>query len=369
GKLTSGVGSLLKSNNVEIIYGQGVLQTDRAVLVDTRNSGKKLLKAEKIIIAGGSNTAKIPIPGIESSLVLSSDEFLSMEELPRSLVVIGGGVIGIEMALIFLAFGVKVEIIEMENKLLPFMDQSLSDFIGRLLKKKGARIHSDVRLEKITENQKELSLALSSGKTLKADKALLSIGRVPDLTSLGQLPIQTVNGRILVDEYQETSIRGIYAAGDITGQKMLAHAAFKIGEYAAENALGARKMVNLRYVPSVVYSLPELASVGLSEEEASRLTKVSTGFFPLSANGKAVAAGESEGFVKVITDKRYGEVLGVHMVGPGVSEIINEAAALMTMEVTSHEIADIIHGHPSVGEAFMEAAADSLGRCIHLPPL
>ncbi|MCK5736730.1 MAG: FAD-dependent oxidoreductase, partial [Spirochaetaceae bacterium] len=186
------------------------------------------------------------------------------------------------------------------------------------------------------------------------------------LPLLGELPIKTANGRVLVDDYQETSITGIYAAGDITGQKMLAHAAFKLGEVAAENALSNRKKANLRYVPSVVYSLPELASVGLSEEEASQKTKISTGFFPLSANGKALAVGESEGFVKVITDKNYGEVLGVHMAGPGVSEIINEAAALMTMEVTSHEIADIIHGHPSVGEAYMEAMADSLGRCIHL---
>ena len=365
-KLTNGVGSLLKSNNVGVIYGQGILQTDRTVLVYTQNSGEKLLKADKIIIAGGSKTAKIPIPGIESPQVLSSDEILSMKELPGSLAVIGGGVIGVEMALIFLAFGVKIEIIEMESRLLPFMDQSLSDFIGKLLKKKGAVIHSNVRLEKIIENKKGLSLTLSSGRILEADKALLAIGRVPDLPLLGELPIKTANGRVLVDDYQETSITGIYAAGDITGQKMLAHAAFKLGEVAAENALSNRKKANLRYVPSVVYSLPELASVGLSEEEASQKTKISTGFFPLSANGKALAVGESEGFVKVITDKNYGEVLGVHMAGPGVSEIINEAAALMTMEVTSHEIADIIHGHPSVGEAYMEAMADSLGRCIHL---
>ena len=364
GKLTSGVGSLLKSNNVDVFYGEGILQADKSVLVN----GEKVLKGEKILIAGGSRVAMIPIPGIESPLVLSSDDILTMEELPSSLVVIGGGVIGIEMALIFLAFGLSVDIVEMENRLLPFMDTSLSDFARQLLKKKGAGIHTDVRLEKIEEKGPGLSLTLSSGTVLEAEKALLSVGRVPDLSVLGDIEVETDRGQILVNEYQETSVPGIYAAGDVTGQKMLAHAAFKLGEIAAENALGARKKVDLRYVPSVVYSLPELASVGLTEEEAARKSSVSTGYFPLAANGKALAVGESGGFVKIITDRKYGEVLGVHMAGPGVSEIINEAAALMAMEVTSHEIAAIIHGHPSVGEAFMEAAADSLGRCLHLPP-
>jgi dihydrolipoamide dehydrogenase len=363
-KLTGGVKSLLKSNNVDLYNGFGTLQADNSVMVNDDIS----LKGDKILIASGSKVARIPIPGIQSPLVLSSDDILSMEKLPSSLVVIGGGVIGVEMALIFLAFGLKVDIIEMEQRLLPFMDASLSDFIETLLKKKGAGIHKGVRLDKVEENGPGLSLTLSTGNILEAEKALLSIGRIPDLSVLGNSPVKTENGRILVDEYQETSESGIFAAGDVTGQKMLAHVAFKLGEIAAENALGARKKVDLRYVPSVVYSLPELASVGLTEAEAAGRGDISTGHFPLAANGKALAVGESDGFVKVITDTKYGQVLGVHIAGPGASEIINEAAALMAMEVTSHEIADLIHGHPSVGEAFMEAAADSLGRCLHLPP-
>lgn len=367
-KLTDGVAGLLKSNKVDVFYGQGIIQDGNTVLVNGKNNEKSVLKADKIIIAGGSKASTVPIPGIESPMVLSSDEVLSMDSLPPSLVIIGGGVIGVEMALIFLSFGVKVEIIEMEDRLLPFMDSSISDFCRRLLAKNGAGIHTRVRLERIEERKTGLFMTLSSGKTLEAEKAMLSIGRIPELTCLGKVPIETDNGRILVNDYQETSIPGIYAAGDITGQKMLAHAAFKLGETAAENALGNKKAANLKFVPSVIYSLPEMASVGMSEEEATRNYTVSTGYFPLSANGKALAVGEAEGFIKVVTDKKYGEVLGVHMAGPGVSEIINEAAALMAMEVTSHEIADIIHGHPSVGEAFSEAAANSLGRCIHLPP-
>jgi len=367
-QLTGGVKSLLKAGGVEIYTGRGVIQSAGTVLVNN----SQLLTGKNIIIAGGSDSSRIPIPGIDSSLVLTSEELLSIDELPESLAVIGGGVIGVEMALIFLAFGVKVEIIEMADSLLPFMDTSLSDLIEKKLRRNGAVIHKGSGLKIIEEEKDSLSLKLSSGTIINAEKALLSIGRVPNLSAipaLEKLNLKTEKGSLAVNDYMETSIPGIYAAGDITAKKMLAHAAFKMGEIAAENALGAQKPVDLRYVPSVVYSLPELASVGLSEEEASRKKSIRTGFFPLSANGKALAAGESEGFVKIITDSRYGEVLGVHIAGPGASEIINEAAALMAMEVTSHEIADIIHGHPSVGEAFMEAAADSLGRCIHLPPV
>jgi dihydrolipoamide dehydrogenase len=209
---------------------------------------------------------------------------------------------------------------------------------------------------------------LSSGEAITSKKALLSIGRIPDLDVIGDQPIKTEKGCIVVNEFQETNVAGIFAAGDVTGQKMLAHAAFKLGEIAAENALGAKKKADMRFVPSVVYSLPEVASVGLNEDEIPSDRPFSVGRFPLMANGRALAVGEAGGFVKVITDKKYGEVLGVHIAGPGASEIINEAAALMAMEITSHEIAEIVHGHPTIGEAFMEAAADSLDKCIHLPP-
>jgi len=367
-QLTGGVKSLLKAGGVDIYAGHGVIQSAGSVLVND----SQLLSGDNIIIAGGSVASRIPIPGIESPLVLTSEELLSLDDLPDSLAVIGGGVIGVEMALILLAFGVKVDVIEMADSLLPFMDSSLSRLIEKKLLKKGAVIHKSSGLQLIEENNNSLSLTLSSGSVINSDKALLSIGRIPNLSAvpaLEKLNLRTEKGSLVVNDFLETTVPGIYAAGDITAKKMLAHAAFKMGEIAAENALGAQKTIDLRYVPSVVYSLPELASVGLNEEEASCKTSIRTGFFPLAANGKALAAGESEGFVKIITDSRYGEVLGVHIAGPGASEIINEAAALMAMEVTSHEIADIIHGHPSVGEAFMEAAADSLGRCIHLPPV
>jgi len=363
-RLTTGVGSLLKAHGVQIFNGSGVLAADKVVRVNE----KEAIQGKSIIIASGSKVARIPIPGIESEHVLSSDDILEMQEVPKSLTIIGGGVVGIEMALIFSSFGANVNVVEMEPRLLPFMDKDISQFIEKLLKDKKILFHTNTRLEKITEDKEGLVFSLSSGKSINSEKALLSIGRIPDLDVLGEQPIKTEKGLVVVNDYQETNIPGIYAAGDVTGQKMLAHAAFKMGEVAAENALGAKKKTDMRFVPSVVYSLPEVASVGLNEDEVPVDRSFSVGRFPLMASGRALAVGESSGFVKVITDQKYGEILGVHIAGPGASEIINEAAALMAMEVTSHEIAGIIHGHPTIGEAFMEAAADSLDQCIHLPP-
>jgi dihydrolipoamide dehydrogenase len=363
-RLTTGVGSLLKSYGVEVFKGSGIIEAEKVVRIE----GNEAIQGKSIIVASGSKVARIPIPGIESEHVLSSDDILVMKEIPQSLTIIGGGVVGVEMALIFSAFGAKVNVVEMEPRLLPFMDKDISQFIEKLLKDKKVSFYTNTRLEKITEDKEGLQFSLSFGETLTSQKALLSIGRIPDLDVIGDQPIKTEKGCIVVNEFQETNVVGIFAAGDVTGQKMLAHAAFKLGEIAAENALGAKKKADMRFVPSVVYSLPEVASVGLNEDEIPSDRPFSVGRFPLMANGRALAVGEAGGFVKVITDKKYGEVLGVHIAGPGASEIINEAAALMAMEITSHEIAEIIHGHPTIGEAFMEATADSLDKCIHLPP-
>jgi pyruvate/2-oxoglutarate dehydrogenase complex dihydrolipoamide dehydrogenase (E3) component len=218
----------------------------------------------------------------------------------------------------------------------------------------------------------------SAWRRIAADKVLVSIGRTADLSCLGGMAsaIRQDKGRVVVDDYMETSLPGVYAPGDINGKKMLAHAAFKMAETAAANAAAAIGLpaakggikAGLQHIPSVVYCFPEAASVGLTQEEAGQRGPVMTGKFPLAANGRALSADSPEGLVKVLADRKYGEILGVHIAGPGASEIINEAAALMAMEITVHELADIVHGHPTVSEALMEAAADCLGRSIHLPP-
>jgi dihydrolipoamide dehydrogenase len=367
-KLTSGVASLLAANGVELFRGEGRLLAPGRVAV----AGQGEAAAKKLILAGGSQAARLPIPGLELPGVLTSTDILDMEEVPPRLAIIGGGVIGVEMAMIFQAFGSKVSIVEALPRILPFMDAETAALIHRILQSRGAEISAGTGLARIEKSDGGLNLVLSDGKALPADKVLVSIGRTGDLSCLGDVAIKTEKGKVLVNDYMETSIPGIFAPGDINGKKMLAHAAFKMAEMAAVNALAAdgrnMRKTDLRFVPSVVYSFPEAAAVGLTQEEAEREGPVLVGKFPLAANGKALAAGDAGGFVKVLADKKYGAILGVHIVGPGAAEIINEAASLMAMEITVHELAEITHGHPTVSEALMEAAADCLGRCLHLPP-
>jgi dihydrolipoamide dehydrogenase len=358
---------------VEVIKGTGVLKSQSAgtFILQTGNGN---IAAKKVLLAGGSQTAKLPIPGLDLPGVLGSTEILDLKELPSRLAIIGGGVIGIEMALIFNSFGSKITIIEAMPRILPPLDADISALIHKTLQSRGVEIYTGLGLSRIEQKGGALSLFLPDGKTIEADKVLVSIGRSADLSSLGDLSIQTEKGKVTVNDYMETSVTGIFAPGDINGKKMLAHAAFKMAEIAAENAViqlhgdGIQKKINLDSVPSVVYSFPEAASVGLTQKEAEKIGPAAVGIFPLAANGRALASGSAEGFVKIIADPRYGKILGVHMAGHGVSEIINEAAALMAMEITVHELAEIIHGHPTVSEALMEAAADVLGRSIHLPP-
>ncbi|MDR2663589.1 MAG: dihydrolipoyl dehydrogenase [Treponema sp.] len=375
-KLTGGVGALLKANGVDLIKGAGILQGRTAGGFVLR-AGAETFGAKKVLLAGGSRTAELPIPGVNLPGVLGSTEILDLETIPPRLAIIGGGVIGIELAMVFLSFGSAVTIIEALPRILPPLDRDISDLIHKTLTGRGAVIHTGTGLSRIEQRGNALFLTLGDGKTAEADKVLVSIGRTADLSALGDpagsFPLALDKGKVAVNEYMESSVPGIFAPGDINGKKMLAHAAFAMAEGAAENAVnqlsgGKQKKVNLDFVPSVVYSFPEAASVGLTQEEAEKAGPVSVGNFPLAANGRALASGSPEGFIKVLADPKYGKILGVHMAGHGVSEIINEAAALMAMEITVHELAELIHGHPTVSEALMEAAADALGRCIHLPP-
>ena len=367
-KLTSGVASLLESNGVEVFKGEGRLLSP--VQVDT---GKEKIGARKIILAGGSLTAKLPIPGIDLPGVMTSTEILDLETVPKRLVIVGGGVIGIEMAMIFQSFGSQVSIVEAMPRILPFMDAEISGLMHKILQSRGVEIVTGDKVSHIEQNSGELTVFLNGRRAINGNIILVSIGRSADLSCLGEVPVKAEAGKVVVDAFMETSIPGIYAPGDINGRKMLAHAAFNMAETAAANAVAAIKpqggvklKADLANIPSVVYSFPEAASVGITEGEATG--SVTVGRFPLSANGKALASNSPEGFVKIVADKKYGKITGVHIAGPGASEIINEAASLMAMEITVHELADIVHAHPTVSEALKEAAADCLGRCIHLPP-
>ncbi|WP_079495358.1 dihydrolipoyl dehydrogenase [Maledivibacter halophilus] len=361
--LTTGVMGLLKSYGVTTYNGVGKITKDKRVIINA----SKIIDGKKIILAGGSKTAKINIQGIESPLVLTSSEILDLKEIPKSLAIIGGGVIGVELATVFSSYGSEVTIIEMQDRIVPLMDKDISLELFNNLKSKGINIFTSSGVKRIEENNNKLIIYLHNNEIIKTDKALLSIGRVPDLDGIGDVSFQMERGKIQVNEYMETSINGIYAPGDINGLNMLAHAAFKMGEIAASNAMGGSEKINLANVPGCIYTLPEVGCVGLSEDEARKKYDISIGRFNFGSNGRALASGEIKGFVKVIVDRKYGEILGVHIIGPSAAEIINEAAALMEMEITINEVVKIIHGHPTFSEAFMEACGDALGCSIHLP--
>lgn len=362
--LTNGVRGLLKSNEIKMYNGIGKINKDKDVVVN----GETVLRTDKIILAGGSKVSKINIPGIESNKVLTSDDILDLQQIPKSLAVIGGGVVGIELGQVFLSFGSEVTVVEMMDRIVPGVDRESSAVLRKELEKKGMKILTSTQIKEIVDDGHNLTIKVDGHDDIVAEKALLSIGRVPDLEAVGELELEMEKGRIKVDKYMETSISGIYAPGDINGTKMLAHAAFRMGEVAAENAVqGNHREIRLETTPSAIYTVPEVAMVGLTEDEAREKYDIKVGKFQFAANGRALASGETAGFAKVITDKKYGEILGVHIVGPSAAEMINEASGLMAMEITVDEVIKTIYAHPTYSEAEFEACADALDEAIHLP--
>lgn len=373
-KLVSGVKHLVSANKIKLIQGSASPESPGVVTVQGENSRERIT-GKQIILCGGSLPAVPPIPGIDHPKVVTSDELLELPEIPKRLVIIGGGVIGVELSLIYNAFGSRVTICELDQKILPLLDRDLSAITQKMLLSRNIQITCGNAITEIKEDSSGSLQVRVGDKTLPCDMVLSAVGRKADFSSLGSLSFSKERGCLSANDYLQTDIPGIYAAGDITGKKMLAHSAYRMGEIAAKNAVASLrnkplKKLCLKYIPQTVYGPLESGSIGLTEAEARKLYPggINIGKFPLSANGLALSAGKTEGFLKVISDKKHREILGVHMAGMSASEIINEASALMTMEITAEEIIDIVHGHPTVGEAFTEAAADTLGEAFHLPP-
>lgn len=365
-QLTGGVRGLLKANKVTTIDGFAQVNPDKTVTV-----GSQTLKGRSIILATGSKVSRINIPGIDSPLVMTSDDILDLRELPKSLTVMGGGVVGVELGLVYASYGTKVTVVEMADRIIPAMDIEVSKELQKILTTKhGMTFLTSVGVSDIQEVDHHLKLTLSDGSDIVSEKALLSIGRVPQLEGLENLGLDLDRGRIKVNDYQETSIPGIYAPGDVNGTKMLAHAAYRMGEVAAENALrGNIRKANLKYTPAAVYTHPEVAMCGLTEEQAKeQYGDVLVGRNSFTGNGRAIASNQAYGFVKVIADKKYHEILGVHVVGPSAAEIINEASTIMENELTIDDVAMSIHGHPTFSEVLYEACLDTIGEAIHNPP-
>ena len=365
-KLTGGVAWLLKSNDVTVVAGEAGAKSAHEVECDGQ-----VYTARALILCGGSVPGIPPIPGIGHKAVLTSNEILDLGVLPRDLVILGGGVIGCEIACAFNAFGANVTIVEMLPTLVAPMGKRVAGAIEKALSGAGVKVYTGAKVDAI-EDEEGKPVVVAGSLRFKADVVLAATGRGADLSCLGGLAGQVAaeRGKIVVNNKMETNVAGVYAAGDVTGGMMLAHAAFAMAETAAENAMGGDALCRLDVVPSGLYTLPEAAAVGLDEEAAREKAgeRLSVGYFPMSANGRALASGEPDGFVQVMVDTEFGAILGVRVVGADAVEMIAEPAAMMAMEVPADEIVNgIVHAHPAYSEAFMEACADALGRCVHLP--
>jgi dihydrolipoamide dehydrogenase len=373
--LVSGVGGLMKSNGIEVIKGKARLISPQKIEVVDERQQKVIYQSRKIIIATGSVSADLPVPGAQLSGVIDSDGALQLAKIPKSMVIIGAGPIGLEFGTIFAALGTRVTLLEMLPQILPSEDPEVASALGKSLLRFKIQIFPGCRVKEITEGtegkQKVVALTAEGEKTFEGQYVLMAAGRKPNMEGLGlqEAGVRFSKKGIEVNEKMETNIPGVYAIGDVTGQWLLAHFASAQGEVAAENAIGHDVRMDRRVVPRCVYTLPEVAAVGLTEKQAQEAGyELKVGRFPFAANGKATVIGERNGFVKIITETKYDEILGMHIFGPHATDLIGEAVLAMHLEGTAPDVAQAIHPHPTLTEAMMEASFDVDGRAVHIPP-
>ncbi len=370
-QLRDGVSYLMKKNKITAIKGEASIKDAGRVLVagdDTRE-----LSGDRIIIASGSKPGSIPVEGIDGKDVMNSDDALAMESLPRKMVVVGGGVIGLEFAQLFRRMNVEVSLIEMMPQILPAEDQDIAGALERALKKEGLNIYTNagvMRIETAPSGAKEVLFSNNGAdRTVEGEKVLVAVGRRPHTEGLGleKAGIALEKGCITVNDRMETSLKNVYAIGDVVGGIMLAHKAMAEGKCAAENAMGIEKRMDYKAIPRCIWTSPEVAAIGLTELEArERYGDVKVISWPFTANGKAKILGETQGFVKIIAESRYGEILGVHLFGPHATEMISESVLGMQMEATFHCLNETMHPHPTLSEAILEASLGLEGKALHI---
>ena len=370
--LVAGVSGLVKSHGIEIIKGKGSLVSAGKIQVEDGRQ-TTTIEAGKIILATGSVSARLPIPGNHLPGVIDSKGALQLTRVPDSMIIVGAGPIGLEFGTIFAALGSKVTILELLPQILPNEDSEIASTLEKCLKRYKIQCVTGVQVKEVTETQGKLKIRAFSGekeKDFEAEVILMAVGRKPYVEGLGLEKAGVRYGKkgIEINSMMETNVPGIYGIGDATGQCLLAHYAFAQGEVAAENAMGGCRELDSRIVPRCVYTLPEVASVGLSEKEAKEKGyEIKVGKFPFSFNAKATILGEPNGFIKIIAEAKYNEILGVHILGPHATDMIAEAVLAMRMEVPAEDIAKAIHPHPTLTEAMAEAALDVDGIALHIP--
>ena len=365
----------MKKNKVTVFKGTGKLALPGKVEVTDAEGKKQTLDTKNIIIATGSVVR--PIPGFETDgkQVVNSDHILELKDVPKSLIVMGSGAVGVEFASVYSRFGADTTLVELLPRLVPLEDEEVSKELERSFRKRGIKAHVDTKLEKLEKTETGVRV---SGKTGKGETvlwkprcclSLLAVCHTREGLGLEGTKIKVDRGFIQVDEYQQTAEKGVYAIGDVVPTPLLAHLASKEGIVAVEHMAGQKDVrpINLRLVPNCTYCDPEVASVGLTEAKAvEQGYDVKVGRFPFSASGKARILGEEEGFVKIVAEKKYDEILGVHIIGPHATELIAEACVAMQLESTADELGRTMHAHPTVSEAVMEAAEGVHDMTIHI---
>jgi dihydrolipoamide dehydrogenase len=374
-KLTGGIRGLFKGNGVELVMGNARVVGPRKVEVKTNEGGTETIEATKaIVVATGSSTIEIPTFKFDGKQIIGAKEAVSLQSVPKRLLVIGGGVIGLELGMVYQKFGAELTIVEATAGLLPGVDPECTAVVEKKLVKRGAKILKNAKAsgyERSADGGVAVKVDLGGGKydTLVCDTVLVAVGMRPNGAGLGleELGVKVERGFVPTDPLGRTNVDGIYAIGDVSGHPMLAHKATKEGEVIAEVIAGHKAAKDWVAIPAAIFTDPEIAVAGLTEAQAKEKgVDVRVGKFPFAALGRAMAVNETEGFFKVVADKKTNELLGVHIVGPEASDLISEGALALEMHAFLEDIGLTIHPHPTLGEGMMEAAMNGLGHAIHI---
>ncbi len=372
-KLVDGIGLLFKANKVKHLLGSAYFKDKNNLDVTSSDGTKKQIEFNNIIIATGSSSIEIPGFKFDENRILSSTGALALNKVPKNLVIIGGGYIGLEIGTYFLKLGAKVTVVEATPNLLPTSDQDLVTVVARKLKRKGVNILLETKAKEARVNGDDVEVVITTKtgeeQVLNADYVMVTVGRRPNTKDLGleNIGLELERGFIKVNKKLQTNIANIYAIGDVAGGFMLAHKASKEAIVAAEVIAGHKSELDFYAMPAVVFTDPEIATVGMTEKEAiEKGFNPKVGKFPFAALGKALASGESDGFVKVVINQDTGDVLGIHIVGHDASSLISEGALAIEMGATAEDLALTIHPHPTLPESIMEAAEAALGKAIHI---
>ena len=372
-KLTGGVRTLLKANGATVVEGRGRLIDAHTVQVEGKGGTKTLTAKKGIVIATGSATIQVPGFEFDGKRIIGARQAVSLQAVPKRLVVVGGGVIGLELGMVYQAFGAELTVVELTKSLLPGTDPEAVKVVERTLKKRGAKIYTETKAQgyELAGDTVRVKLESKGGtEVVECDQVLVAVGMKPRSRDLGleALGVQIdPRGFLTTNDQCQTNVPGIYAIGDVSGPPMLAHKATKEGEVCAEIIAGHKAGKDWTTIPGIIFTDPEIATAGLNEAEAAAQGyKVKIGKFPFAALGRAMSIRETEGFVKVVTDAETKRVLGVTVVGPSASDLISEAMLAVEMTASAEDLALTIHPHPTLGEAMMEAGAAALGQAIHI---